>query len=154
AQCIRRYDTGGQIHLFETDEGRDSVELKHRDYEAGHDHPDIVAQSGNAKELINSGQILFNQDGIGAWHEAYGQMLGDDSDFRLDLVPVFGADGNDPVMHRNDPSAQSVFVRKGMEPEEIEEVLHILNFCAAPFGTREYMDYRYGEEGVHHEIND
>ena len=149
-----RYESGELIHMFETDEWRASVEFMHRVYEAGLVHPDIVAQSGNAKELINSGQILFNQDGIGAWHEAYGQMLGDDSDFRLDLVPVFGADGNDPVMHRNDPSAQSVFVRKGMEPEEIEEVLHILNFCAAPFGTREYMDYRYGEEGVHHELND
>lgn len=148
-----RYEGGELIHMFETDEWRASVEFMHRIYDAGLVHPDIVAQSGNAKELINSGQILFHQDGIGAWHEAYGQMLGEAPDFRLDLLPVFGADGNDPVMHRNDPSAQSVFVRKGMEPEEVEEILHILNFCAAPFGTREYMDYRYGEEGVHHELN-
>jgi putative aldouronate transport system substrate-binding protein len=48
---------------------------------------------------------------------------------------------------------QSVFIRKGMEPEQIEEVLGILDFCAAPFGTREYMDYRYGAEGVHHELD-
>lgn len=148
-----RYEGGELIHMFETDEWRASVEFMRRIYDAGLVHPDIVAQAGNAKELLNSGQIVFHQDGIGAWHEAYGQMLGDNPDFRLDLVPVFGTDGNDPVMHRNDPSLQSVFVRKGMESEEIEEILHILNFCAAPFGTQEYMDYRYGEEGVHHELN-
>ncbi|NYH52337.1 MULTISPECIES: extracellular solute-binding protein [Nocardiopsis] len=149
-----RYEGGELVHMFETDEWRASVEYMRKVFDAGLVHPDIVAQGDNAKELLNSGQIVFNQDGIGAWHEAYMQMLGDNPDFRLDLMPVFGNGGGDPVMHRSDPSGQSVFVRKGMEPEQVEEILGILDFCAAPFGTREYMDYRYGEEGVHHELND
>uniref|UniRef100_UPI000A976894 extracellular solute-binding protein n=1 Tax=Nocardiopsis sp. RV163 TaxID=1661388 RepID=UPI000A976894 len=149
-----RYSGGELTHMFETEEWRASVEYMRRLFDAGLVHPDIVAQGDNSKELLNSGQILFNQDGIGAWHEAYMQMLGDDPDFRLDLMPVFGNGGADPVMHHSDPSAQSVFVRKGMEPEQVEEILGIVNYCAAPFGTREYMDYRYGEAGVHHELND
>ncbi|MCK9872252.1 extracellular solute-binding protein [Nocardiopsis dassonvillei] len=149
-----RYSGGELTHMFETEEWRASVEYMRRLFDAGLVHPDIVAQGDNSKELLNSGQILFNQDGIGAWHEAYMQMLGDNPDFRLDLMPVFGNGGADPVMHRSDPSAQSVFLRKGMEPEQVEELLGIINYCAAPFGTREYMDYRYGEEGVHHELND
>lgn len=148
-----RYSGGELTHMFETEEWRASVEYMRRLFDAGLVHPDIVAQGDNSKELLNSGQILFNQDGIGAWHEAYMQMLGDNPDFRLDLMPVFGNGGADPVMHRSDPSAQSVFVRKGMEPEQVEEILGIINYCAAPFGTREYMDYRYGEAGVHHELN-
>ncbi|WP_435108760.1 extracellular solute-binding protein [Nocardiopsis synnemataformans] len=149
-----RYEGGELIHMFETEEWRASVEYMRRVFDAGLVHPDIVALGDNSKELLNSGQIIFNQDGIGAWHEAYMQMLGDNPDFRLDLMPVFGNGGADPVMHSGDPSAQSVFVRRGMEPEQIEEILGIINYCAAPFGTREYMDYRYGEEGVHHELND
>mgnify|MGYP001214715079 FL=1 len=149
-----RHEGGELIHMFETDEWRAGVEYMRKVFDAGLVHPDIVAKADNSKELLNSGQIVFNQDGIGAWHEAYMQMLGDDPEFRLDLMPVFGAGGEDPVMHRNDPSSQSVFVRKGMEPEEVEEILGILDFCAAPFGTREYMDYRYGKEGVHHELDD
>ncbi|WP_017569464.1 extracellular solute-binding protein [Nocardiopsis halotolerans] len=149
-----RYEGGELIHMFETEEWRASIEYMRKVFDAGLVHPDIVAQGDNAKELLNSGQIVFNQDGIGAWHEAYMQMLGDNPDFRLDLMPVFGANGADPVMHRSDPSSQSVFVRKGLEQEQIEEILGIINYCAAPFGTQEYMDYRYGEEGVHHELNE
>jgi putative aldouronate transport system substrate-binding protein len=149
-----RYAGGELIHMFETEEWRASIEYMRRVFDAGLVHPDIVALGDNSKELLNSGQILFNQDGIGAWHEAYMQMLGDNPDFRLDLMPAFGNGGADPVMHRSDPSAQSVFVRKGMEPEQVEEILGIINYCAAPFGTREYMDYRYGEAGAHHELND
>ncbi|MBB6118339.1 extracellular solute-binding protein [Nocardiopsis algeriensis] len=149
-----RYENGELVHMFETEEWRASIEYMRKVFDAGLVHPDIVAKGDNAKELLNSGQILFNQDGIGAWHEAYGQMLGDSPDFRLDLMPVFGAQGGDPVLHGNDPSAQSVFVRKGMDPEQVEEVLNVINFCAAPYGTREYMDYRYGAEGVHHELDD
>jgi putative aldouronate transport system substrate-binding protein len=149
-----RYENGELIHMFETEEWRASIEFMRRIFDAGLMHPDVVAQADNSKELLNSGQIVFNQDGLGAWNEAYAQMLGDNPDFRLDLMPVFGQGGNDPVMHRSDPSGQSVFIRQGMEPAEVEEILQVLNFCAAPFGTQEYMDYRYGEEGVHHERND
>lgn len=149
-----RYEGGELTHMFETEEWRASIEYMRRVFDAGLVHPDIVALGDNSKELLNSGQIVFNQDGIGAWHEAYMQMLGDDPDFRLDLMPVFGNGGADPVLHSGDPSAQSVFVRRGMEPEQVEEILGIINYCAAPFGTREYMDYRYGEEGVHHELDD
>ncbi|WP_116245725.1 extracellular solute-binding protein [Nocardiopsis sp. FIRDI 009] len=149
-----RYENGELIHMFETDEWRASVEFMREVFDAGLVHPDIVAQGDNAKELLNSGRIIFNQDGLGGWNEAYQQMLGDNPDLRIDLMPVFGSGGNDPVMHGADPSAQSVFIRRGMEPEQVEEILGVLNFCAAPFGTREYMDYRYGAEGVHHELDD
>lgn len=149
-----RYENGELIHMFETEEWRASVEFMRRVFDAGLVHPDMVAQGDNSKELLNSGQLIFAQDGLGGWHEAYAQILGDAPDFRLDLLPAFGHDGGAPILHRNDPSSQSVFVRKGMEPEQVEEILAIVNFCAAPFGTQEYMDYRYGEEGVHHERNE
>ncbi|GAA1109684.1 extracellular solute-binding protein [Nocardiopsis metallicus] len=149
-----RYENGELVHLFETEEWRASVEFMRRVFDAGLVHPDMVAQGDNSKELLNSGQLLFAQDGLGGWHEAYAQILGDNPDFRLDLLPVFGHDGGAPVLHRNDPSSQSVFVRKDMDPEQVEEILAVVNFCAAPFGTQEYMDYRYGEEGVHHERNE
>ncbi|GAB2512779.1 extracellular solute-binding protein [Nocardiopsis aegyptia] len=154
APRLWRYENGELIHMFETEEWRASIEFMRRIFDAGLMHPDVVAKADNSKELLNSGQIIFNQDGLGAWNEAYAQMLGENSDFRLDLMPVFGQGGNDPVMHKSDPSGQSVFIRKGMDPAQVEEILGVLNFCAAPFGTREYMDYRYGEEGVHHERND
>ncbi|GAB3732157.1 extracellular solute-binding protein [Nocardiopsis nanhaiensis] len=149
-----RYENGELVHMFETEEWRASVEFMRRVFDAGLVHPDMVAQGDNSKELLNSGQLIFAQDGLGGWHEAYGQMLGDNPDFRLDLMPVFGHDGGDPLMHLNDPSLQSVLIRKDMDPEQVEEILAVINFCAAPFGTQEYMDYRYGEEGVHFEFND
>ena len=149
-----RYENGELIHMFETEEWRASVEFMRRVFDAGLVHPDMVAQGDNSKELLNSGQLIFAQDGLGGWHEAYSQILGDHPDFRLDLLPAFGHDGGAPVLHRNDPSSQSVFVRKDMDPAQVEEILAIVDFCAAPFGTQEYMDYRYGEEGVHHERNE
>src|SRR5690606_10077840 len=75
-------------------------------------------------------------------------------DFRMDLVPVFAHDGGTPSLHGNDPSSQSVFIKKGLGEEKVTEILAVLNYCAAPFGTVEYMVYRYGEEGRHYELND
>src|SRR5690606_7777750 len=51
-------------------------------------------------------------------------------------------------------NSKELFIKKGLGEEKVTEILAVLNYCAAPFGTVEYMAYRYGEEGTHHELND
>ncbi|MFC4562652.1 extracellular solute-binding protein [Nocardiopsis mangrovi] len=149
-----RYTGGELVHQVETPEFAASVEFLRRVYDAGLVHPDIAGGGTNNKELINSGRILVDQDATSAIIEAYQGVLPDDPDFRLGLLPVFGSDGNDPDMHRASPAEHCVFVRKGFEPGQVEEVLQILDYCAAPFGTEEYLTYRFGAEGEHYEYVD
>ena len=143
-----RYEDGKLVHRYETPEFEEAVAFMRRVYDAGLVHPDIAAGTGaNSKELFNSGKIVITQDGFGAWTEAYQAILPQNPDFRMDLVPVFAHDGGTPSLHGNDPSSQSVFIKKGLGEEKVTEILAVLNYCAAPFGTVEYMVYRYGEEG-------
>ena len=150
-----RLEDGELVHRYETPEFEEAVAFMRRVYDARLVHPDIASGSGaNSKELFNSGKILLTQDGFGGWTEAYQAILPQNPDFRMDLVPAFAHDGGTPSLHGNDPSNQSVFIKKGLGEEKVTEILAILNYCAAPFGTAEYMAYRYGEEGTHHELND
>ncbi|TDQ50770.1 extracellular solute-binding protein [Actinorugispora endophytica] len=150
-----RREGGGLVHRYETPEFEEAVAFMRRVYDAGLVHPDIASGSGaNSKELFNSGAIVLGQDGLGAWTETYQAMLGQSPDFRMDLVPAFAHDGGTPSLHRNDPSNQSVFVRKDLGEDRVREILSVLDYCAAPFGTAEYMTYRYGAEGEHYEPDD
>ncbi|MFC7328414.1 extracellular solute-binding protein [Marinactinospora rubrisoli] len=148
-----RYENGELVHQFETPEFRATVEFMRRVFDAGLVHPDLVGGGGNSKELLKSGRTVIDQDGFGGWTEAYQDVLPENPDYRMDLLPAFGHDGGAPVLHRNDPSEHTVFIRKGLEPEQIEEILSVCDYCAAPFGTEEYVTYRYGAEGEHFEFD-
>jgi putative aldouronate transport system substrate-binding protein len=149
-----RYAEGRLVHQVETPEFAASVEFLRRVYDAGLVHPDIAAGGTNNKELLNSGRILVDQDAVSAITEAYQAVLADDPGFRLALLPVFGHDGGAPDMHRNSPSEHCVFLRKDLAEDAQRELLTVLDYCAAPFGTEEYMNYRYGTEGEHYEFRD
>ncbi|PRX96089.1 extracellular solute-binding protein [Allonocardiopsis opalescens] len=149
-----RYENGELIHRYETEELAAAVEFMREVYDADLIHPDVISSRGaGVKELFNSGEILVYQDGFGGWTEAYRGVLAQNPDFRMNLLPAFAHDGGTPSLHPNDPSGQCVLLRRGMEPDQIREVLGLINYCTAPFGTREYMMYRYGVEGEHYELD-
>lgn len=142
---------GTPEHKYETPEFKAALEVMAGIFKAGLVHPDLAAsKGGDAKKLMESGRILFMQDGVGAWQGMQAQQQKVTPAFNLQPMPIFSATGGDPLVWGDDKPISYTFIKKGVGKERIEELLRVINWCSAPFGTREYHAREYGLEGKHH----
>ena len=114
-------------------------------------HPDIVASKGaDAKQLFQQ-----RQDPVHAGrHRACGSGMQAEQPkvtpgFNMQPVPLFSATGGDPLLWGDERPIFYTFIKKGLGKERVEELLRVLNWCAAPFGTKEFELREYGVEGKH-----
>ncbi|MEU3163434.1 extracellular solute-binding protein [Streptosporangium sp. NPDC006930] len=145
-----RYEGGKLVHKYETPEFEPMLEFMRKVFKEGLVHPSVVGSKGaNEKELMGSGQILIYRDGLGGWKELLQQHRGRNPDFSLGVFPLFAHDGGTPLMYHNNAANLFTFVKKGLPKERVEEIISILNWCAAPYGTKEYELSNFGVEGKH-----
>ncbi|WP_026932352.1 extracellular solute-binding protein [Glycomyces tenuis] len=149
-----RDDDGALVHKFETEAFAAAIAFVREAFDKGLVHPDYVADRfTNTKELIGSGQAVFYEDGLGAWHEMLGTYR-DVEGFDLQAVdPMAAAPGGTPTIWRDDPAGMLTFIRKDLPEERIRECLRVANWCSAPFGTVEWDLVWDGVEGVHFEVD-
>lgn len=150
-QGWRRRSDGTPEFKYETQEFRAAVEFMAKLCKEGLVHPDLLASKGaDAKQLFSSGRILFHQDGVGAWQPLQAQYQKVTSSLNIQPVPVFSATGGDPLVHGDDEPISYTFIKKGLPRERVQELLRVISWCSAPFGTEEYVLREYGLEGKHH----
>lgn len=146
----RKKPSGGLEHRYETPEFRQALEFTSRLFADGFVHPDIVASSGaDAKQLFSAGKLVMFQDGIGAWRGMQGEQQKITPGFNMQPVPIFSAVGGDPLAWANDAPIFYTFIKKGLGKERVEELLRVLDWSAAPFGSYEHELSAYGVEGKH-----
>jgi putative aldouronate transport system substrate-binding protein len=145
---------GTPEHKYETAEFRQAVEFMAGVYRAGLVHPDLVASKGaDAKQLFQSGKVIFKQDGMGMWQPMQAEQQKTTRGFDVQPVPLFSATGGDPLAWGEDKPISYTFVRKGLGRARVEELLRVINWCSAPFGTTEFNLREFGVEGRHHTRN-
>lgn len=136
---------------YETQEFRQAAEFMAKLYTEGLVHPDVVASRGaDAKQLLQSGKILFKQDGMGMWQPMQAEQQNVTPGFDVAPVPLFAAAGGSPLAWGDDEPISYTFVKKGLGKERVEEILRVVNWCSAPFGTNEYNLREFGVEGKQH----
>ncbi|WP_248958808.1 extracellular solute-binding protein [Sphaerisporangium perillae] len=146
-----RYEGGKLVFKYETPEWEQMIAFMRKLFDAKLIHPNVVSssRSANEKDLFASGQIVMYRDGLGAWKELLQQHRGKNPDFAIGALPLFSHDGSTPIMYHNSPAGIFTFVKKGLGKDRTAEILSILNWCAAPFGSKEYELATYGVEGKH-----
>ncbi|GAT66596.1 sugar ABC transporter substrate-binding protein [Planomonospora sphaerica] len=150
-----RYEGGKLVHKYETPEFELMLAFMQKVFKEELVHPEVVSSKGaNEKDLMASGQILIYRDGLGGWKELLQQHRAKNPDFAMNAFPVFAHDGGTPMMYHGNAAGIFTFVKKGLAKEKVEEILSILNWCAAPFGTREYELSNFGVEGKHFKRGD
>ncbi|GIH89612.1 extracellular solute-binding protein [Planobispora siamensis] len=150
-----RYENGKLVHKYETPEFELMLAFMQKVFKEELVHPSVVSSKGaNEKDLMAAGQILVYRDGLGGWKELLQQHRGKNPDFAMGAFPVFAHDGGTPLMYHGTAAGIFTFVKKGLPKEKVEEILSILNWCAAPFGTREYELSNFGVEGKHFKRGD
>lgn len=146
----RKKPNGGLEFKYEIPEYRHALEFVRRLYKEGLIHPDVVASKGaDTKQLQNAGKILMCQDGIGGWRSSQSEQVKITPGYNLQPMPIFSALGGDPLAWGSDAPIFYTFMKKGLSKARTEELLRVLNWCAAPFGSREYELNQYGVEGKH-----
>jgi putative aldouronate transport system substrate-binding protein len=141
---------GGLEFKFETVEFRQALAFAARLFQEGMVHPDVVASKGaDAKQLFCAGKMIAWEDGVGAWREMQSEQSKVTRGFDIHPMPVFSAVGGEPLVWGGAEPVYYTFVKKGLGKERTEELLRVLNWCAAPFGSKEYELCLHGVEGKH-----
>jgi putative aldouronate transport system substrate-binding protein len=144
-------DKGNLITQYESDGIIEAMNWMAKAIKAGLVHPDQVAGNyGNGVTEFYSGQMVIVSDGSGAWNAADAQKgQASNKGYTRASFDFFSATGSGtPAMFLEAATAWTSYLNKSLSAKQIEEVLRIANYLAAPFGSVEYNLLNYGTEGV------
>jgi putative aldouronate transport system substrate-binding protein len=109
-----------------------------------------MASSGaDSSTLFNAGKMIMTQDGVGVWRGTQSEQAKITPGFNIQPVPIFSAVGGDPMAWTAEGPIFYTFIKKGLGNERTKELLRVLDWCAAPFGSEENQLRQYGVEGRH-----
>ena len=147
----RKDSSGKLVNKIETPEFEAAVAFVRKVFQAGYVHPEVVGNAGaDQNALFEGGKLVIRQNGLGGWHEALQRQQTINPKFNPQPVMPFAHDGGDPIVWGGDPAGIFTVMKKGLGEARIKELLGVLNYTAAPFGTEEYQLYNYGVEGKHY----
>ncbi|MFF1478469.1 ABC transporter substrate-binding protein [Streptomyces sp. NPDC058301] len=148
-----KVDNGKLVHAFETQEYLEALDWHHRLATSGYIHPDALAgDNANATTRFYSGKALIQGDGTGAWNLTdYQSGIAADPHYRRGAFNALAADGKStPVIYMAPSTSMVSYLNANLKPAQIEELLAVANYLAAPYGTAEYTLINFGVDGVHH----
>jgi putative aldouronate transport system substrate-binding protein len=152
-----RQNSDGSLTFFiETPEYKTYLAYMNKIWAAGLYYPDTLTQTGdqNRNNFVSGkyGGITDTVTGIpnATGRRAVAKTFNPNAD--VVMLPPPGVDGSQGY-HYGGPGFYAMAMipsKVGKDPERVKELLRILDFFAAPFGSEEYIFINYGIEGVDH----
>jgi putative aldouronate transport system substrate-binding protein len=144
------------VNRVETEEYLEALEWTRKLYAAEVVHPDAVQgkAGGQPGDRFTAGEVLVYSQNISDWWGKTAEQRTRRGDFEMAAFDIFGADGGDPTLWAVQPANIFTFVSGKATEQQIKDFLALCNFCAAPYGTEEFMLTAYGVEGTHWEMKD
>jgi putative aldouronate transport system substrate-binding protein len=152
-----RLEADGKLtKSFETAEFKEAVGYQRDLYTAGVFHPSTLNYGDiNAARLdFVAGRFVLYPEGFGQpWQDFWRRGLRNSPAYNFLPLPPFAAhDGGKPT-HYLGPGFIATNALKKASPDRIKELLRILDFLAAPFGTQEDLLLQYGLADVHYTLD-
>ncbi len=159
----RKNPDGTFVKDHETEEFKSAVAYVRRLFEAGLFHPDSATMSpAQADDFLVGGKIggyasgIFSLPGPGKLWDKFAMvnpMAGNPVEKLQYLVPP-AFDGGKPSFANTTGffGIAAIPAKVGRDKERVKELLRIVNYYAAPFGSEEWTFMNYGLVGIHHEI--
>ena len=142
---------GDLVSPYETENIIEAMNFEAKVIKAGLMNPDSIAgNTGTSKQRFYSGQMLIMPDGQGAWNwsDVQSGTAANKGYVRM-AFPFFTATGTGtPAIPLENGATYLSYLNKSLSPSQIEELLRIANYLAAPFGTYEYTLVNYGAPDV------
>jgi putative aldouronate transport system substrate-binding protein len=140
-----RKDSSGKLTKdIETEEFKAAVAYVRALWDAGVMNPDSPSMNlTQAAAAWYAGKNILWQNTYGSFNLAWDRARLLDPDFRPRIVTPFGHDGGKAV-HLLGNMSDSLTVFRKASPDRMKELLGIVNFMVAPFGTQENLLLNYG----------
>ena len=150
-------EDGKLVHKYEMPRFLEALDWHYRLATAGYMHPDAVAgNNANAATRFYAGKVLVSGGGMGAWNLSDHQNgTAADKNYRRGAFNIFAADGKStPRTFMGASTSIISYLNARLKPHQIEELLAVADYLAAPYGSREYTMVNFGVEGVHYTMQD
>ncbi|SDL76499.1 putative aldouronate transport system substrate-binding protein [Glycomyces sambucus] len=148
------YIDGKLVHNCERPEYTEWLTFRRTCWDEGLIHPDTPTGTLDGHALHVAGTILMSQDGISWWSDYTNQVLGGTAEGQVDPIGAIGASGREPIRYVSKSVGGWTFFNKDLSEDQVKELLDVMNFCSAPYGTKEYELLQYGVEGTHFDYGD
>jgi putative aldouronate transport system substrate-binding protein len=146
-----RLDSGGKLTKdIETDEYRAALEYLRSLVSAGYVSPDVKS-NGDLSNDFMAGKIAMRGNAWNAYSGLYVE-LAPQMNVNIRTIPPFGFDGQ-PGANLLGPGNFGYAIIKKASTDRVKELLRVLNYLAAPFGSQEYMISKFGVKDVDYTFN-
>jgi putative aldouronate transport system substrate-binding protein len=145
--------SGGKLtSTYELPQTQEALARATELYQAGYVHPDSFGTATTSltttyKQWLNAGSAVMNGDSWTAWAPYYTENVAGPA-FRINgMLPPDYDSGSKAVTWQQNPSFSFTAFKKAPK-SRIEELLKVVNWLSAPFGSAEYLQKTYGSEGT------
>jgi putative aldouronate transport system substrate-binding protein len=148
-----KVEKGKLVHKYEMPQFLDALDWHYRLARSGYMHPDTLAgNNSTGATLFYSGKQLIQGGGTGAWNLSdYQSGTAANKDYRRGAFNIFAADGKSrPSTFMGSTTSTFSYLNARLKPSQIEGLLAVADYLAAPYGSREYTMVNFGVEGVHY----
>jgi len=151
-----RLESGGKlVKDIETPEYKEAAGYARDLWASGVFHPDSLNYAGNVIARTNfiAGKFAIHRDPINGWQDAWRQALRQTPPFEVRPLPLFPAqDGGKPQHFVTGGHLWATTLKK-TTPERTKELLRIMNWLAAPFGSEEDHLLTFGVRDIDYTID-
>jgi putative aldouronate transport system substrate-binding protein len=146
--------SGKLVKDRETEEYKAAVGFLREMIALGVHSPDIATMTQSRTDWVAKKYVLTVEGHGNSWVDAWQRGLQQNPPTRTGLVKPFSATaGQKPISYLS-TGFVSMNVLKKAPPDRIKEVLRIMNYLAAPFGSEESTLLRYGIKDQDYKLDD
>lgn len=139
-----RYEGGAMKSWWTDPKMEQALEAQRKWVEAGLMNPDAFARP-NQKSWFTTNKAYFNPDSFTAWAQ---YLTNPPAGFDIDVcdIPAFDGNGKGHLWMSFPSFGRSAINKKAAD--RVDTLLKVANYLAAPFGSKEYLDVKYGKAGA------
>jgi putative aldouronate transport system substrate-binding protein len=152
-----RLESGGNlVKDVETPEFKEATAYVRDLYASGVFHPDSLNMASNviARTNFYGRKFAIHRDPINGWQDAWRHALEASPPFNVRPLPLFPAHDGGKTQHFVTGGHLWATTLKKSTPERTKELLRILNWLAAPFGSAEDQLLTFGLKNVDYTLDD
>lgn len=143
---------GTFTHAFETPQYAAAIQHCKKFWDAGVLHPNSFSEPGSNSTWWQGGLTQVYVQGFTNWLYFTQRR----PEFDLGLIDIPTWDGGGRAAKHTSVAGYPAYaaISKQATSDRVREVLRILDFLAAPYGSEEYLRVNYGIEGQHYNLRD
>jgi putative aldouronate transport system substrate-binding protein len=147
-------DQKKMVHNVERPEFTEMLEFRRTLWDEKLIHPDAPTGTLDAAAMQIAGSVLFTQDNLIRWNDFNLKVKRGEAEGAVAPLPPLAAKGRTPQVAMASGVDGWTFLNKNLSREQVEEILDVANWAAAPYGTKENELLEYGVEGEHFTIGE